>query len=335
MISSLRRVFFEVFYRHFFKEIFKPLYWRLASSFARSVVKFTPTKIYIKRRFKREFGYKLNLSNPKTLNEKIQWKKIFDHRALYVVCSDKYLVRNYVALRVGEKYLIPMHVATTASEEIFVKNLPKSFIIKSSHASGHVILVKNLHKCDKKEIYLTCKKWLKTNYFKLKKEWQYKYINPRIIIEKYLQDEKGQSPNDYKFHCFYGKVAFIQIDVDRFTAHKRSYYDASWSKLPFQFCKKKDGYPIFESLEIQKPSTLAEMISVAEKLSKDFDYVRIDLYEVNGNVYFGEITFSHGSGFEVFFPQEYDKYYGEMLCVEKKRTTKSEVRKMQEKYEKV
>jgi hypothetical protein len=309
-------------------------FWEAFSVLRYFFMHIVPARFYVSWRFKKVFGFRLNLCNPKTLNEKMQWKKIYDYNSLYVICSDKYLVRKYVTQKIGEKYLVPLF-QVFEKNNLFFSDLPNKFVIKSTHASGHVYFVQDLDMEGKRKIEKMCKKWLSANYFYSTKDWQYKYIKPRIIIEGFLSGGNGSVPADYKFHCFYGKPVFIQVDIDRYDNHKRSYYDPEWNMLPFQFCKQKKGKPVFESVVVSRPSKLSEMISVAEKLSKDFDYVRIDLYQVGERVYFGEISFCHGSGFEKFFPQEYDKYYGEMLYVERKRTTKSEVRKMQEKYEKL
>jgi hypothetical protein len=318
MISSLRRVFTKVFYCLPFKGVLKSLYWRLASFVARSVAKFTPTKMHIKRRFKREFGYKLNLSNPKTFNEKIQWKKIYDHDSLYTRCADKYLVRDYVAERIGHEFLIPMLHATKDPHTIYDHILPPAVVLKSNNASGQIYFTKDFQREDKEKILKMCKQWLKRDYAREKKEWQYKDIEPRILVEEYLFDEHGNAPLDFRFHCFGGCVEFIQVDRDTFGNHKRAYFDSDWNKLPFIYCQYDGNRPRFGELDfVKKPTQLKQMLDIAQELSTDFDYVRIDLYQPKERVFFGEMTFFDAGGFKHFEPRKWADYYGQKINLSK------------------
>lgn len=264
--------------------------------------------------FKKTFSYKLDLKNPKTLNEKLQWKKIYDRKDIYTLCSDKYKVRDYIDERIGAQYLIPLILATDNPKKIKYEELPDSFIMKYNHNSGHNIIVRKKGYAQIEKIRLEGRRWLKRNYYQTSKEWQYKNIKPLIIVEKLLVDENGNVPLDYKFHCFHEKVEAIQVDIDRFENHKRNFYDTNWKLLPFIWCTFKNAKPLWgNGRDIDRPILLKEMIDVAEKLSKGFDYVRVDLYSFENKVYFGEMTFTHGGGYEMFYPAEYDKIFGEKL----------------------
>jgi len=253
-----------------------------------------PKEVYLKYKFKKTFGFPLNLSNPRTFNEKLQWKKLYDHNPLYTSCSDKYAVREYVKQKIGEKYLISLQYVTDKPETIPFDKLKIPFIIKSNHGSSRNILIYKKEEINKEKIKKNCSKWLKENYYYYEKEWQYKNINPRIIIEKMLLNDKNEVPEDYKFHCFNGKVEFIQVDTGRFSNHKRTIFNKEWSKLPFRYCLKLNNKPAYgEDNNIKKPINLSEMILIAKKLSEGFTYVRVDLYSLNNKIYFGELTFTH------------------------------------------
>lgn len=275
-----------------------------------------PPKIYIKLRFKKVFGFFPSFSDPKSFNEKLQWKKFYDRKEIYTLCSDKCKVRDYIKKKIGEEYLIPLFYVTKNPKNIVFRNLPNQFIIKSNHASGQNIVVWDKEKIDETKIINEAENWVRINFYYLHKEWEYKNIDPRILIQKLLVDEEGKIPRDYKFHCFNGNAELIQVDLDRFGDHKRSYFNKNWKLMPFTFCSKKDNKPVYKiNKSIKKPGNLKEMIEIAEKLSKDFNYVRVDLYSVKNKIYFGEFTFTPGAGFECFFPGIYDKIYGSKLKI--------------------
>ena len=273
-----------------------------------------PDKVYLKIRYKQISGKKLDFKNLQTLNEKIQWKKIYDKKPIYTICADKYAVRDLIKEKIGGKYLIPLLFDTNHPEKIDFDKIPLPFIIKTNHGSGQNIIIKKQKEINKKEIIKQCKKWLKTNIYYLGKEWQYKNIPPKILIEKLLLEEKRQIPKDYKFHCFNGKVEFIAVDTDRFGDHKRSFFDVNWKLLPFIWAPNENGRSKYKiKKDIKKPKNLKNMIKIAEKFSKGFDYIRVDLYSIRNRIYFGELTFHPGSGFESFFPQKYDRIFRDKL----------------------
>lgn len=274
--------------------------------------------VFLASHFKKIHGKNLDLNNPSTLSEKIQWLKINERRKILEDCADKYKVRAYVKDCIGEEYLIPLLYETKNPGTISPEILPDfPVIIKTNHNSGGNIIVHDKTKVNFKEIQKRLRKLLKENFYYTTKEWQYKNIERRIIVEKLLIDEDGNLPMDYKFHCFNGHVEFIQLDVDRFTNHKRDFYDVNWKLLPFSWCPHRNGNAIWENSDrnLKAPSQLREMILVSEKLSREFIYSRIDLYFFMEKIYFGEITFHHGSGNEIFNPLKYDEIYGQRLNI--------------------
>lgn len=253
-------------------------------------------------------GKKLNLKNPKTFNEKIQWLKLYDSTPIKTLLADKYLVRDWVKEKIGEKYLIPCLGVYDSFNDIDFSKLPDKFVIKCNHGSGWNIIVKDKSQLDLKQTQQQIDLWMEQNFaFQCGYEMHYYNIPPKIIIEQYMEDSSGEL-RDYKFTCFNGKPEFIWIDEGRFSEHKRNLYDLDWNLLPYQINTK---YQHFESP--QKPECLPEMLQLAEKLSSGFLYVRTDFYVINNKVYFGEMTFTSGSGSEDIFPKSFDKHLSQKL----------------------
>lgn len=259
---------------------------------------------YTKILFKELQGYKLDLDSPKTFNEKIQWMKFNGNLELCGKYVDKNEVREFVKEKVGQKYLIDQLGCYSEVESIVFENLPEQFVIKATHASGWNILVKDRLKIDVDNIKSKISDWLNSSFYKLTGESNYRDIKPKIVIEDYIKDSSGDL-KDYKFFCFDGKAEFIQLDSNRFKSHTRDLYDLEWNKLPVKL-----AYPNLERLA-PKPEGLTQMIEVAEKLASDFNFVRVDLYNADGIIYFGELTFTPGNGMEKFDPIDYDYKFGE------------------------
>ncbi len=272
-------------------------------------------QLFIKIQFRRLQGYTLNLKTPKTINEKIQWLKLYDRTSLHTLCADKYLVRDYVTSKIDEKYLVPLVQVAKSTTEINPNTLPDyPVIIKTNHDSGTCFIIRDQFKEDWNCIKKNLNKSLKRNFYYKGREWQYKNIKPLIVIEKLLMDSKGEIPMDYKVHCFNGTAMLISIDVDRNTPnHCRNWYDKDWNSLSLKWSSKYNK--TFE--EIEKPNVFNEMISLSEILSKDFIYVRVDWYNVEDKLYFGELTFHHDSGFLPIEPLEWDLKIGNMLDLPK------------------
>jgi hypothetical protein len=274
---------------------------------------------YLTNWYKKMTGFDLDLQNPKTLTEKQQWIKLFGVTKEKTKFTDKYLVRQHIANLFGEKYLIPIisfhgrdHFYN--AKNISFEELPNSFVVQCNHGSGmtHVIKDKNIYgKKRWKKLQRLLNRSLKENYaFNNGLELVYKNIKPCIFFTKYL--EIGNDLPDYKFMCFNGIPKYVWVDCDRFIQHKRKLYNIDFS--PASFVMGRFGSQSISA----KPKNYEEMLSMAETLCQGFDYVRVDLYNVNGNIYFGELTFSSGSGIELPNPIEYNEKLGKMLKLGKR-----------------
>ena len=269
---------------------------------------------HIKKSFRKWQGYKLDLSCPTTLNEKLCFLKLTENRDIYTITADKLAVRDYVKAKVGEKYLIPLLAVFESENDVKHSNLPNEpFILKMSHDSGSYIIVRNKEVLNLKLTRGKIAFWRKRNYYWIDRERQYKNVRPRILLEKLLLTESGRIPNDYKLNCINGKVEFIYISLDREGVNKRAVYTPEWKLLPITWARSYKDLNVIKGDLAQRPLCLDEMIYVAECLSKDFPYARIDLYEVKGVVYFGEITHYHGGGYDQMRPFEYDQKFGQKI----------------------
>ena len=265
--------------------------------------------IYAQNRFKDTFGYELNLKNPKTFNEKLQWLKLYDRTDLHTLCADKYLVRDHVQKEIGEEYLIPLVFETDKVEDVNETNLPDyPVIVKTNHDCGTFTIIRDKSNQNWQKIHTKLQKSLDSNYYDLGKEWQYKNINPTIVIEKLLIDDNGIIPKDYKFFCNNGKVSMIQLDMDKESSISRNIYDIHWNLLDIIFFSTLQN-----PISVPRPTFIDRMIILAEKLSSKFIFARIDFYEVNNKIYFGEITFHPSNGFGPISPKSWDLKMGDLI----------------------
>lgn len=264
---------------------------------------------FVKKFYYNAFNKELNLENPKTFNEKLNWMKINYKNENATICADKYEVRKYLQDR-GYGWLLNDLIGVYDKvEDIHIDKLPSKFVLKGTHGSGWNLIVKDKNKISWTPWKLVMKSWLKQNFYYYGREWVYKNMKPRIICEKYLEDNNGELL-DYKIYCFNGQPKFIQVDVDRFKNHTANYYDTEWNTMPFQYDDENSGRII------DKPKNLNEMVEVSKNLSKEFPHVRVDFYEVNGKLYFGELTFFTSSATGRFQPEEYDEIIGSWLKLE-------------------
>ena len=276
----------------------------------RKMLNWLPDKIFLKAAFRARFGRKLDLNNPKTFNEKLQWLKLYDRKPEYTKMVDKYLVRDYVKEKIGEEYLIPLLGVWENPEKINYDELPMQFVLKCNHNSGlGMCIYKDKNSLDINKVKAELKKGIDQNYYLTGREWPYKDVPRRIIAEKYMVDESGYELKDYKFYCFDGKVKLVMINSDRMSLEKTKayYFDENYQPLDFVW-----GY---ENAEIppQKPEKFEEMKYLAEKLSENISHVRIDFYQTPSGIYFGEITFFDGCGFDAIEPIEWDYKIGSWL----------------------
>lgn len=257
-----------------------------------------PDKLYLQLMYWARTGRRLNLKCPKSFNEKLQWLKLYNHRPEYCKMVDKYEAKKYVANIIGEQYIIPTLGVWDRFDDIDFSKLPNQFVLKCTHDSGGLIICKDKFKLDIKEAKTIIEKSLKTNYYFHGREWPYKNVKPRIIAEQYMVSESGEEIKDYKIFNFNGKPRLIQVDYDRFIKHKRNLYTTDWKYIEAEL-----EFPTDVNVRIEKPDRLNEMLLFATKLSKDIPHVRTDFYFFNEKIYFGELTFFHGSGFEHFMPE--------------------------------
>lgn len=264
-------------------------------------------KVYLAEKFRKATGYDLNLENPQTFNEKLQWLKLYNHNNAYTAMVDKLNAKKYVADKIGDKYVIPLLGVWDSFEDIDFTKLPKQFVLKCTHDCGSVILVENKDELNQKVAKLKLNAALDTNYYWMGREWPYKNVKRKIIAEPYMESPRYMT--DYKFLCFQGKVKMIFTCTERFEEGglKVTFFDLDWKKQHFE-----RHYPI-STKKIDKPKNLELMIKLAEELSEGIPFVRVDLYEIKGQVYFGEMTFFPGGGMEEFRPEEWDMRLGQWI----------------------
>ena len=268
-------------------------------------------RFYLKCAFKFRKEKKLNLKNPQTFSEKLQWLKLYNHNPEYTKLVDKYEVKKYIEEKLGKEYIIPTLGVWDKFEDIDFDALPNQFVLKCTHDSGGLVICKDKSKLDLEKVKKNIKVSLKTNYFWQGREWPYKNVKPRIIAEQFMVDESGYDLKDYKFFCFNGEVKMFFIERDRAkgrNGHKVDFFDADKNHLPITV----DGYPNAEPPYFF-PNNFEKMKEFASELSKGIPQVRVDFYNINGQVYFGEITFFHAGGMAKFEPEEWDYKLGEWI----------------------
>lgn len=269
---------------------------------------------FLRMQFKNVFGYDLDLENPQTYNEKLQWLKLNDRNPRYVRLVDKYQVKKIVADIIGEEYIIPTLGVWDNFDDIDFSKLPNQFVLKCTHDSGGLVICTDKSKLDMVAAKKKIEKSLKNDYYMQNREWPYKDVPRKIIAEAYMVDESGYELKDYKFFCFNGEVKAMFIASDRGNSTEETkfdFFDAEFRKLPFI-----NGHPNSKK-QYERPKTFEKMKLLAGKISTGLPQARIDFYDVNGKIYFGEITFFHWSGFKKFEPQIWDKKFGEWIDLTK------------------
>jgi len=259
----------------------------------------------LKKKFYHKVGYELNLAHPQSYNQKINWKKIYDRNPLLTTTADKLAARKFAedSLEIDEarRILIPLLYAGDNANKIPWRNLPDKFVVKANHGCRMHLIVNGDKYERKEEIIQTANKWLQTSHGLFHYEWAYRNIKPQIMIEELLETANGSLPRDYKCYCFNGQCKLIRVSENRFGLNELSaYFDQHWNLLPVH----NPGYPSADNFD--KPDNLLQMISLAERLSVRFDSVRVDLYNVDGKLYFGEFTHYDASGFARFEPESFD-----------------------------
>ncbi len=266
-------------------------------------------RTYLKILYRLKMGEKLNLDNPKTFDEKLQWLKLYNRKPEYTKLVDKYEVKEYISDKIGKEYIVPTIGIYDKFDDIDFKKLPNKFVIKCTHDSGGNVICRNKDNFDIESAKIKINKCLKNNYYYSGREWPYKNVKPRILIEKYMENDNSYELNDYKLYCFNGKVGFTLVCTGRYTREHttETFFDENWNVLPFT-----EGNHLKDT-STKKPKNFDKMLEFSSKLSKGIPHVRIDWYEVKGKLYFGEITFFTESGFEKFQPEEWAYKFGDMI----------------------
>lgn len=268
-----------------------------------------PDEEYLRRLFKLTMGYELDLDNPKTFNEKLQWLKLHDRNPEYTIMVDKVAAKKWAADRIGEEYIIPTLGVWDDPDEIDFDALPDQFVLKCNHNSGlGMCICKDKSKLDIPKVKRELRKGLRQNYYLTGREWPYKDVPRKILAEKYMVDESGTELKDYKVFNFDGEPKIIEVDFDRFVEHKRNLYSTDW-----QYIEAAIQYPTDPGHKIDEPKALSEMLELAHKLSAGYPHVRTDLYNIDGKILFGELTIFHEAGFGKFTPPELGLQMGQWL----------------------
>lgn len=268
---------------------------------------------FLKLRYWCKLSKKLDLTNPRAYTEKLQWLKLHDQNPEYIKMVDKYEAKKYVAERIGEEHIIKTIGVWNCVEDINYDILPRQFVLKCTHDSGGIVICKDKRTFDIAAANQKLKKGLETDYYSQNREWPYKGVPRRIIAEEYMVDESGTQLKDYKFFCFDGEPKAMFIGSDRGIDTRFDFFDMEFNHLPII-----NGHPMAD-ITPKKPAGFEEMKQFARVLSKGIPHVRVDFYDVNGKVYFGELTFFHWSGFTPFEPEEWDYKFGEWLTLPKKK----------------
>ena len=272
-------------------------------------------KAYLKLRYNCIMGKKLNLDNPVTYNEKLQWLKLYDRKPEYTKMVDKYEAKKYVADIIGEEYIIPTLGVWDNVNDIDFDTLPNQFVLKCTHDSGGLVICKDKSELDIENAKNTLNHFLNRNFYNVHREWPYKDVQPRIIAEKYMEDESGKDLKDYKFFCFNGepKLLYISEGLSDHSTAKISFADMDYNIAEF----KRNDFKPFDELP-KKPINFEKMKELAKVLSKDRAFIRVDFYEINKKIFFGELTFFPCSGYLPFDPEKYDKILGDWITLPNK-----------------
>jgi len=259
--------------------------------------------VVLRHRMRRALGYKPDLRRPRTYNEKLAWRMLNDRNPLLTLTTDKVAVREYVASKVGEDVLVPLIAVYDRAEDIRWDELPSSFVLKASHGCNMNLIVRDKDVEDPDLVKQQAADWLRHNFYEDSREWAYRDIPPRLLVEELMLDDLGEVPFDFKFLVFAGRTAVIRVHLGRFGDHRVNFYDRDLRLLPV-----RQYYPTDPSYE--PPAEVAAMAGLAEKIAEDFEYARIDLYLVGGRVRFGEITHHDGNAAQRFDPASFDTELG-------------------------
>jgi hypothetical protein len=293
---------------------------RLFLNIKSAIIKCVPDSLYLKYKFKKELGYKLDLKHPVSYNEKCQWLKLHNRKKIYSDMVDKYKAKFYVEEKIGSQYVIPLLGHWEKFSDIDFNKLPEKFVLKTNHDSGGVWII-NKNSANYEQIKKEAEEHLKHNFFWASREWPYKKVQPCLFAEKFMTDESGSDLKDYKFYCFDGKVKLLlrASDIDNGKEHVNNhkshdntvydFYDENYNsvKINWGFNNSEKPLPL--------PENISELKAIAEKLSQGIPSVRVDLFTNGNNIYFGEFTFFDGAGFDKIEPVEWDYKLGSYITI--------------------
>lgn len=288
---------------------------RWIKRFARGLYKLLPDKIYLKLIYYLNTGGRLSFRNPVTFNEKIQWLKVYQRDPKLTVLVDKYAVKEYVSDKIGSEYVIPTIGVWDHADNIDCDELPDQFVLKCTHDSGSRVICQNKSQMDLDETKNRLEAALRRNYYWNGREWPYKNVTPRIIAEPYMGNFESKYLVDYKLYVFSGQVKFTLAVTERDIGEKITFYDRNWELMPF----RERNYPCSQQ-NVPKPETYEQMIEIAEKLAEGLIFARVDLYEISGKIYFGELTFFPTGGIQEFEPVEWNKILGDWIELPAQKT---------------
>lgn len=285
---------------------------RLWRKFSKTkLFEYVPDRLAVSIKYRNHFLKKLDLKDPRTFNEKLQWLKLYDRRPEYTRMVDKHLAKEYVADLIGQEYIIPTLGVWKSFDEIDFDTLPDQFVLKCNHGSGDAVICKDKASLDREQARKQLTEALNTDYYRISREWPYKNVERRILAEQYLEDSVTHDARDYKFFCFDGEVKCFKVDFDRFSEHHANWYDRNAKLLPYgeQIC------PPCPDRQLELPECLAEMMDLAGRLSRGIPFLRVDFYCVNSRIYLGELTFYPASGLLPFTDDAWDLIMGSWLTL--------------------
>lgn len=274
---------------------------------------YVPDKLAVSIKYRNHFYKKLDLKDPQTFNEKLQWLKLYDRRPEYTRMVDKYLAKEYVAEIIGEEYIIPTLGVWKSFDDIDFDTLPDQFVLKCNHGSGDAVICKDKASFDVESARQKLTDALQKDYYLVSREWPYKNVDRLILAEQYIEDSVTHDARDYKFFCFDGKVKCFRVDLDRFTGRRSNWYDLERNLIPYGTL----GAEPLTDRQIDLPQDLDEIISLAEKLSAGVPFLRVDFYYVDHKIYAGELTFYPASGLQPYTDMEWDRIMGSWLKLPK------------------
>lgn len=306
MLKKIKNIFPKAY--HFYNHLKRRR--KIAEIESLKKLKYDDYKKIISKEYRVRIGHELDWNNLRSYTEKMQWEKIENHDHRKTLLADKYLVRDWIKEKIGDEYLIPLLGVWDSFDEIDFDKLPDRFVLKTNHGSGTNLIVKSKSNFDKATARMMFNDWMKMDFaFVNSIQLHYSTIPRKIIAEKYLETSLGEL-QDYKFLCFNGKPYFCWVDLGRFKKHTRTVFNMNWERQEWtqSHCGTYEG-------TIEKPLGFEKMVELAKILSYGFAQVRVDLYNVNGKIYFGEMTFTNGSGLDPIVPEEYDYVLGQLWSI--------------------